>query len=111
MKRRLARHPLPPSINRGPEYWRRRGLKAKRVRTCGTCKGRGGPNPSRRKRVAFYLYVFQPEGAASAGTRSKQDARYIEVPVYLNRLACGTCGGSGLNCSQQRALEIEQLNA
>lgn len=115
---RRARHPLPPSMNRGPEYWRRRGLKAKHVRVCGSCKGRGGPDPHRRKRVSFYIYIFHPESTAGLSEwegvitrRSLHDARYVEVPVYLNRLACGTCGGSGLNCSQQRALEIEQASA
>jgi hypothetical protein len=72
----------------------RRDARAKVVKLCGTCKGRGGPKGTRRN-VLFYYWIWAGD-------------QYREAKFYgPKNLLCPSCDGSGLNCSMQRAIELE----
>lgn len=75
----------------------RRDARARRVKLCGVCKGVGTTGPMRRDggyQERFTSYYWDGTG-------------YVAVVVYVRRMGCWACNGSGLNCSQQRAAELE----
>lgn len=89
-------------MRQAPEDTKRQGrrdARARHVKLCGVCKGIGTTKAMR-----------DPYGYQSSFTQYYWDGEsgtYVSYRVYVRRMGCWACNGSGLNCSQQRAAELE----
>ena len=76
-----------------------RDRRAKRVKICRECGGRGaGPQVVKK---GFSSRIKQGFFDEVSGT-------YRWETVFIRQIACRRCKGSGLNCSMARAIELER---